>query len=114
MAEIKYQLIDLIVENPDTPLIAKPAYQAGTLYEFREEFTDAYEVFSYLDSRFPTEPYGVKARVRIGQMKKKMGKDYFPEELMDAYKDVTPIPAEMAVEKTALKDETEADKKAKK
>ncbi len=114
LAEVKYQLIDMIIENPDTSLIAKPAYQAGVLYAFREEFTDAYEVFSFLNSRFPREPYGVKARIRIAEMKKKMGEDYFPQELMDAYQEDTTTSSDKTDEKTALDDEAQAEKTSKK
>ena len=77
LAELKYQLLDIVNQNPQNVLIAKPLYQAGIIYSDREEYNDAYELFSYLAQGFPTNPYGGKARGQIQQLEKRFGPGYF-------------------------------------
>ena len=79
--KVKYQLVDLMNEHPTSPLIAKPVYQAGVLFQAREEFTDAYELFGFLANQFPASPYGIKARGQIQQLEKRFGPDHFPKDL---------------------------------
>lgn len=77
LAELKYQLLDIVNQNPQNVLIAKPLYQAGIIYSEREEYNDAYELFSYLSQGFPTNPYGGKAKGQIQQLEKRFGPGYF-------------------------------------
>ncbi len=80
LAEIKYQLLDLMLQYPKSPQLAKPIYQAGVLYTEREAFTDAFELFSFVAGNFPESPYGMKSRAHIQQLEKRLGENYFPKE----------------------------------
>ncbi|MGE0199647.1 MAG: hypothetical protein AB7P76_01625 [Candidatus Melainabacteria bacterium] len=101
LADIKYKLTDLISQYPDSPMIVRPVFQAATLFAEREEFLDAYELYNFLASGFAAQPYGMRSKVKLEQLKKELGADYFPKELADTYKkpentDGTTTPADPA------------------
>jgi hypothetical protein len=77
IAELKYQLLDIINKNPQNALISTPLYQAGVLFSIREEYNDAYEMFNYLAGHFPETSYGTKAKGQIQQLEKRFGAGYF-------------------------------------
>lgn len=80
LADIKYKLADMMDQYPQNALLAKPVYQAGVLLFAREEYSDAYELFSYVAQGYPTNPYGLKAKGQIQQLEKRFGADYFSAE----------------------------------
>jgi len=77
--EIKLQLLDLMQQYPGSPVLAKPAYEAGRLFRSRELYDDAYDFFNFLQSSFPTSPYASQARVEIQRMKQLLGDSYFAD-----------------------------------
>ncbi len=77
LVELKYKLLDLMNAQPNNPLLARPVYQAGVLYQERESYNDAYELFSYVAQGYPGNPYGAKAKSQIQQLEKRFGADYF-------------------------------------
>jgi hypothetical protein len=80
LADLKFKLMDIMNQYPQSTSLAKPVYQAGMLFAEREEYNDAYELFSYLAQGFPTNPYGVKAKGQIQQLEKRFGASYFTVE----------------------------------
>lgn len=88
LVELKYKLLDIMNQHPNNPLLARPAYQAGVLYNERESYNDAYELFHYVAQGFPGNPYGAKAKSQIQQLEKRFGADYFFVEKS------TPVPGE--------------------
>lgn len=80
LADIKYKLMDIMDQYPQSAMLAKPVYQAGILFSEREAYTDAYELFNFLAQGFPTNPYGTKAKGQIQQLEKKFGPAYFSAE----------------------------------
>ena len=77
LAEMKYQLLDLMNQTPANALLTRAVYQAGVLFTEREQYNDAYEMFQYLAKNFPDNPYGSKGRGQIQQLEKRFGADYF-------------------------------------
>lgn len=77
LADLKFKLLDMMNQFPQNALIAKPVYQAGILFTEREEYNDAFEMFSFLAQGFPTNPYGAKARGQIQLLEKRFGPNYF-------------------------------------
>jgi hypothetical protein len=77
LINLKFTMMDLIKDNPTSPLLMKPAYQAALLYKHREQFSDAYELFTFLNNTFPDTPYGQQARSELFKMKKLLGEHYF-------------------------------------
>lgn len=81
LVEIKYKLLDLIDQYPQNPSLAKPIYQAGTLFVERESYNDAFELFNYLAQGYSGLSYGAKAKGQIQQLEKQFGASYFSVEL---------------------------------
>jgi TolA-binding protein len=77
LADLKYKLMDLMNQYPQNVQLVKPVYQAGVLFNQREEYDDAYELFNYLAQGFPTNPYGLKAKGQMQQLEKRFGPGYF-------------------------------------
>jgi hypothetical protein len=96
LAELKYKLLDAMNQSPQNVLIAKPVYQAGVLFTEREAFNDAFELFSFLATNFPANPYGAKARGQIQRLNKRFGPDYFIVETT-----VPPAPADPSQAKSS-------------
>ncbi len=84
LADIKYKLMDIMDQYPQSAMLAKPVYQAGILLCEREEYSDAYELFNFLAQGFPTNPYGAKAKGQIQQLEKKFGPGYFSADVSAA------------------------------
>ncbi|WP_373531078.1 hypothetical protein [Vampirovibrio sp.] len=80
LVELKYQLLDLMEAYPQNGLLAKPVYQAGTLFTDREAYNDAFEMFNYLAQGYASNPYGAKARGQIQILERKFGANYFSVE----------------------------------
>jgi hypothetical protein len=80
LADLKFKLMDLMNDNPQNPLLAKPLYQGAVLLSLREEFNDAYNLFLSVSQNYPTTPYGMKAKGHIAQLVKRFGADYFAVE----------------------------------
>ncbi len=80
LEEIKFQLLDLMNQHPKNPVLVQPVYQAGVVYQKRERYLDAYELFSFLSLNFPENPYGLRAQNEIRSMRQKLGDAYFPAE----------------------------------
>lgn len=78
LEEIRFQLLDMMNQHPKNPLVIQPVYQAGVVYQKRERYLDAYELFSFLSMNFPENPYGLRAQNEIRVMKQKLGEAYFP------------------------------------
>lgn len=87
LVELKYQLLDLMEAFPQHGLLAKPVYQAGTLFADREAYNDAFEMFNYLAQGYASNPYGAKARGQIQILERQFGANYFSVEK------ATPVPA---------------------
>ncbi len=81
LVEIKYKLLDLMEQYPQNPLLAKPVYQAGTLFSEREAYNDAFEMFQYLAQGYISNPYGAKAKGQIQMLERKFGANYFSVEM---------------------------------
>lgn len=77
LADAKFKLRDFMKDNPQSAVLIRPVYQTGILCFIREQFDDAYEMFSFLAANFPNDPYGLRAKAEIRQLKKKLGADYF-------------------------------------
>lgn len=80
LGNIKYQLMDLMNDHPRDIQMAKPVYEAAVIYSQREEYNDAYELFTYVSDHFPTSPYGLKAHAMVADLQRKLGADYFPKD----------------------------------
>lgn len=78
LVTLKYQVLDIIKDNPTNPLVMKPVYQTAVIYNKREQFIDAYDLFTFISANFPDTPYGQRAKGEITKMKKQLGEDYFP------------------------------------
>ncbi len=81
LVEIKYKLLDLMEQYPQNPMLAKPLYQAGTLFSEREAYNDAFEMFQYLAQGYMSNPYGAKAKGQIQMLERKFGANYFSVEM---------------------------------
>jgi len=79
LAELKFKLMDLMNDNPQNPLMAKPLYQGAILMTMREDYDDAYNFFSYVAQNYPTTPYGMKSKVQVSQLEKRFGADHFAD-----------------------------------
>lgn len=75
--ELKLKLLDLIREYPTNEMLAKPAYEAGRMFRYREMYDDAFDFYNYIQSNFPGSPYASQARVEIQRMKEQLGDSYF-------------------------------------
>jgi hypothetical protein len=84
LAELKFKLMDLMNDNPQNALLAKPLYQGAVLLSLREEYNDAYELFSSVAQNYPSTPYGLKAKGQIAQLEKRLGPVYFAVETASA------------------------------
>jgi hypothetical protein len=78
LTEIRFNLIDLMNSFPGNPLLSKPAYQAAKLYAAREMWQDAYDVYRFLVEKYPTDPYGMRAKSEMALLVKQKGADFFP------------------------------------
>lgn len=115
LVDLKYKLLDLVNQHPQNALLAKPLYQAGVIFNQREEYNDAYEMFSHLSTGFPTNPYGLRAKGQIQQLEKRFGADYFvaitpPAEDDAATADATAKPGDSKVSNAGA-DKAKAEKK---
>lgn len=88
--EIKLQLLDLMQQYPGSPVLAKPAYEAGRLFRSREMYDDAFDFFNFIQTNFPTSPYGSQARVEIQRMKQLLGDSYFADSAAAPAQPVSP------------------------
>jgi hypothetical protein len=77
LVELKYQLLDLMEAFPQHGLLAKPVYQAGTLFSDREAYNDAFEMFNYLAQGYASNPYGAKAKGQIQILERQFGANFF-------------------------------------
>lgn len=77
LSDIKFQLTDLTNQYPESPFLSKSVYQAGFLLAERGQYDDAYELLTFLTSQATPTPYSMKAKVRLYQMQKELGQDYF-------------------------------------
>lgn len=80
LGTIKYTLMDLLHQYPDSQLLAKPVFQTATVYSHRQDYQDAYELYQYVKTQFPENPYGVKSKQSIDQLRKKLGEDTIPKD----------------------------------
>lgn len=87
LVDMKYKLLDLMDQFPQNAALAKPVYQAGTLFVDREAYNDAFEMFNYLAQGYASNPYGAKAKGQIQILERKFGANYFSVEM------ATPAPA---------------------
>lgn len=90
LVDLKYKLLDLLGQYPQNALLAKPLFQAATLFAQREAYEDAYEMFNNLVQGYATSPYGLKAKGQLQQMDKKFGAGYFAEAALPATTSGTP------------------------
>ncbi|MEB3287668.1 MAG: hypothetical protein VKJ04_09210 [Vampirovibrionales bacterium] len=77
LSDAKYTMMDLMNQYPKSPLIAKPLFQTGFLLAERGKYDEAYELLNFLNTQQPQNPYGAKARVRLYQLQKRLGAEYF-------------------------------------
>ena len=77
LVEIKFKLMDLMGQSPNNPALVRPLYQAGVLYNARESYNDAYELFNYLTEGYPANPYSNKAKSQMQMLEKRFGADTF-------------------------------------
>lgn len=81
---VKLQLLDLMSQYPTSEMLAKPAYETGRLFRYRELYDDAYDFFNYVQTNFPNSPYASQSRVEIQRMKQQLGEGYFSTAGMEA------------------------------
>lgn len=81
LVDIKYKLLDLMDQFPQNAMLAKSVYQAGTLFNDREAYNDAFELFNYLALGYASNPYGAKAKGQIQRLERKFGANYFSVEM---------------------------------
>lgn len=79
MSELTFKLMSLINDYPKSTLLIQPVYQAGILCKSREQYDDAFELFSFLAYQFPESPYGLRSQGQIQQMRRALGADALPE-----------------------------------
>ena len=77
LIDIKFKLLDALTTYPGNAQLARPLYEAGILFNQREAYNDAYELFSYLATGYAATPYGLKSKGQIAQLEKRFGADYF-------------------------------------
>lgn len=77
LVEIKLKLLDLISDYPTSKMLAKPAYEAGRLFRYREQYDDAYDFYNYVQTNFSASPYAAMSQVEIQRMKQLLGEQYF-------------------------------------
>ncbi|MBY0405917.1 MAG: hypothetical protein K2X66_18585 [Cyanobacteria bacterium] len=75
LTTLKFQLLDLMKDNPTNPLLTKPIYQAATIYGQREQYGDSMDLYTFLVTNFPDTPYGLRAKMDLEQIKKQSGMD---------------------------------------
>ncbi len=78
LADIRYKLMALMKEHPKNKQMVQPVYQAAVLYQKRELYDEAYELYTFLSSTFPENPYGLRSTSEIRTMKRLLGENYFP------------------------------------
>ncbi len=101
LVDIKYKLLDMMEQFPQNAMLAKPVYQAGTLFTEREAYNDAFELFNYLAQGYTTNPYGAKAKGQIQQLERRFGANYFSVEMAAPAPVVAGTPPATAVPATA-------------
>lgn len=77
LVDIKQGLLVIIEQHPQNPTVARTVYQAGMLFSQREEFSNAYEMFSFLAASFPGQAYGIKAKAQLQQLETRFGPEQF-------------------------------------
>lgn len=73
LIKTKYQLTELMNDNPNNGILAKPVYQAGILSYYREQYEDALELFRFLVDHMPNSPYGLRAQQKLPDIHRKLG-----------------------------------------
>lgn len=81
LVTLKYKLLDLMEKFPQHTALARPVYQAGTLFVDREAYNDAFEMFNYLAQGYVGNPYGAKAKGQIQILERQFGANYFSVEM---------------------------------
>lgn len=81
LVTLKYKLLDLMEKYPQHTALARPVYQAGTLFVDREAYNDAFEMFNYLAQGYTGNPYGAKAKGQIQILERQFGANYFSVEM---------------------------------
>ncbi len=84
LADIRYKLMELMKKHPKNKQMVQPVYQAAVLYQKRELYDEAYELYTFLSSSFPDNPYGLRANSEIRSMKRLLGDNYFPDPIYEA------------------------------
>ncbi|MDH4378323.1 MAG: hypothetical protein QE263_00240 [Vampirovibrionales bacterium] len=77
LEEVKWQVMDLVAQYPDSPLMVQPVYQAAVLFSRREWHQDAYDLFSHLTTAYPDSPMTPKAQLELNKLSKRFGADTF-------------------------------------
>ncbi|MFN8614449.1 MAG: hypothetical protein U0003_00850 [Vampirovibrionales bacterium] len=77
LEEVKWQVMDLVAQYPDSPLMVQPVYQAAILLSKREWYQDAYDLFSHLTTAYPDHPINAKAQFEMARLTKRYGSDAF-------------------------------------
>ena len=77
LEEVKWQVMDLVAQYPDSPLMVQPVYQAAVLLSRREWYQDAYDLFSHITTTYPDNPMTPKAQLELNKLSKRFGADTF-------------------------------------
>jgi TolA-binding protein len=77
LEEVKWQMMDLVAQYPDSPLMVQPTYQAAILFVRREWYEDAYDLLSHIATTYPDHPLAPKANLEISKLSKRFGADMF-------------------------------------
>ncbi|MBK8190859.1 MAG: hypothetical protein IPK79_10465 [Vampirovibrionales bacterium] len=79
LADARFKLMDLMQQFPKNPLLIQPVYQAAVVSKKREDYDEAFEMFSFLSANFPDNQYGLRAQGEIQSMRRLLGENYFPK-----------------------------------
>lgn len=75
--EIKWQLMDLMAQYGASNLMVQPVYQAAVLFERREYFQDAYDMYSFLEANHPDNPVTLRAKLNKQKLIQRFGAETF-------------------------------------
>ncbi len=82
MAELRGKLLEAMDTYPNHPLLARPVLQAALLFQARDQFADAIELFQFLSTQYPQLTVATRARIELSGLKRQLGPHYFPEEVI--------------------------------
>jgi hypothetical protein len=77
LSQSQASLMALMDQYPNQPLLNRAIYQAATLYQCREMYSEAYILYSHLSETAPTTSYGRNASNEIFMLERRFGEAAF-------------------------------------